>query len=172
MKTLSVQQPYATYICAGIKTVENRTWNTDYRGKLLIHASGEAYVYPDMRCLPESWYTKILEFIDQRDWSEAKQGMLNFYDLIDDAYIFYGKEPAKEEPPEQWIEQAVEKYGAFMPSSALIGFCDLVDVVQDSKDDFAKQKQGMYHWILSEPYVFDKPILDVVGRRLLWDYKA
>jgi hypothetical protein len=35
---LSVRQPWASLIIAGIKDVENRTWQTHYRGKLLIHA--------------------------------------------------------------------------------------------------------------------------------------
>jgi len=38
MKALSIRQPYAWLIVSGIKTLENRTWRTDYRGPLLIHA--------------------------------------------------------------------------------------------------------------------------------------
>jgi hypothetical protein len=39
MKALTVKQPWAQLICAGIKTVENRTWKTNFRGRVLIHAS-------------------------------------------------------------------------------------------------------------------------------------
>ncbi|HQS59982.1 MAG: hypothetical protein B7Y56_03495 [Gallionellales bacterium 35-53-114] len=39
MKTLSVQQPWATFIAQGWKTIEVRSWKTDYRGPLLIAAS-------------------------------------------------------------------------------------------------------------------------------------
>jgi len=39
MKTLSNRQPWAWLIVQGIKTVENRSWATPYRGPLLIHAS-------------------------------------------------------------------------------------------------------------------------------------
>lgn len=39
MKTLSVKQPWAWLICAGYKDIENRTWKTNHRGKLLIHAT-------------------------------------------------------------------------------------------------------------------------------------
>lgn len=39
MKVLSIRQPWAHLIIAGIKRIENRTWNTNYRGPLLIHAS-------------------------------------------------------------------------------------------------------------------------------------
>ncbi len=36
---ISIQQPWAWLIVHGFKDVENRTWATNYRGKLLIHAS-------------------------------------------------------------------------------------------------------------------------------------
>jgi ASCH domain len=39
VKILSVRQPWASLIVNGHKDVENRTWNTRYRGSLLIHAS-------------------------------------------------------------------------------------------------------------------------------------
>ncbi len=40
MKTLSIRQPWASMICAGIKDVENRTWKTkELPGRILIHAS-------------------------------------------------------------------------------------------------------------------------------------
>ena len=38
MKTLSVKQPWASIIMSGRKEVEIRTWKTDYRGPLVIHA--------------------------------------------------------------------------------------------------------------------------------------
>lgn len=39
MKALSIRQPWANAIALGLKTAEIRTWKTDYRGLLLIHAS-------------------------------------------------------------------------------------------------------------------------------------
>jgi hypothetical protein len=39
MKALSVKQPWASLIAAGVKTIETRTWRTDYRGPLLICSS-------------------------------------------------------------------------------------------------------------------------------------
>ena len=39
MKCLSVRQPWATLIVRGYKDIENRTWDTAYRGNLFIHAS-------------------------------------------------------------------------------------------------------------------------------------
>lgn len=38
MKALTICQPYAYMIVCGEKRVENRTWSTNYRGRLYIHA--------------------------------------------------------------------------------------------------------------------------------------
>ena len=46
---LSVKQPWAALLAAGVKTVEVRTWATRARGPLLIHAAKTA----DAR--PEGW---------------------------------------------------------------------------------------------------------------------
>jgi hypothetical protein len=39
VKVLSIRQPWAWLIVHGHKDIENRTWDTTYRGPLLIHAS-------------------------------------------------------------------------------------------------------------------------------------
>ncbi len=39
MKVLSIIEPYATLIKNGTKKIETRSWKTNYRGKLYIHAS-------------------------------------------------------------------------------------------------------------------------------------
>ncbi len=38
VQALSVQQPFALLEVLGIKYIENRTWKTDYRGRIYIHA--------------------------------------------------------------------------------------------------------------------------------------
>ena len=38
MKTLTIKQPWATLIMQGYKRFEFRSWQTKYRGDLLIHA--------------------------------------------------------------------------------------------------------------------------------------
>ncbi len=39
MKVLSLTEPFATLICEGKKLVETRSWKTNYRGPIYIHAS-------------------------------------------------------------------------------------------------------------------------------------
>jgi hypothetical protein len=48
MKALSVKNPWAWLICSGLKNVENRTWKTNYRGRILIHAPAKE---------DRDWYT-------------------------------------------------------------------------------------------------------------------
>lgn len=38
IRALSIQQPWAWLIVNGHKDIENRTWRTDRRGRVLIHA--------------------------------------------------------------------------------------------------------------------------------------
>ena len=39
MKAISLKQPWASFIAIGQKTIETRTWKTNYRGELLIVSS-------------------------------------------------------------------------------------------------------------------------------------
>ncbi len=39
LKIISIKQPWASLIVSQMKDVENRTWATNYRGRVLIHAS-------------------------------------------------------------------------------------------------------------------------------------
>lgn len=41
MKVLSILQPWASLVILGHKKIETRSWNTKYRGELLIHASAK-----------------------------------------------------------------------------------------------------------------------------------
>ena len=44
MKAITIKQPWASLIVEGIKDIENRTWKTSFRGRVLIHAG--------MNCCP------------------------------------------------------------------------------------------------------------------------
>ena len=43
LRVLSVRQPWASLIASGRKTLELRSWETDYRGPLLIIAGGRPW---------------------------------------------------------------------------------------------------------------------------------
>jgi hypothetical protein len=39
MKALTMWQPHASLLALGVRTIETRSWGTDYRGPLVIHAA-------------------------------------------------------------------------------------------------------------------------------------
>jgi activating signal cointegrator 1 len=53
MKVLSLLQPWATLVVIGAKKIETRSWNTNYRGPVLIHASKKKI--PELLRLQCSW---------------------------------------------------------------------------------------------------------------------
>lgn len=76
MKTLSIQQPWASLVCAGIKNVENRTWKTaQVPGRILIHASSKK--------VTKNFYSKIPEEMESYIRND----------------LFFGNLPALEELP-------------------------------------------------------------------------
>ena len=57
-KALSIRQPWAALIVAGLKDIENRTWWTNYRGQFYIHAAKT----PDDIDLAEICFLRGLDF--------------------------------------------------------------------------------------------------------------
>lgn len=52
MKALTVKQPWAELIVAGIKDIENRTWRINYRGRVLIHSALSVVPREDLLVYP------------------------------------------------------------------------------------------------------------------------
>lgn len=52
MKTLTVKQPWAELIVSGIKDIENRTWRTNFRGRVLIHTAKSVVPREDLQEYP------------------------------------------------------------------------------------------------------------------------
>ena len=49
MKVLTVREPWASLIGEHIKLIETRSWATNYRGELYIHASQTLIPQKDIR---------------------------------------------------------------------------------------------------------------------------
>jgi hypothetical protein len=54
MKAISIREPWASLIHTGKKTIETRTWKTDYRGPLLLCASKK----PDWIEIEPGWISQ------------------------------------------------------------------------------------------------------------------
>ena len=81
MKALSVTRPWPTFMFRRdepVKTIENRTWFTPYRGPLLIHAA-------------RSWQGSALDFVWQKfgltglswDQHDYPLGIVGLVDVVD-----------------------------------------------------------------------------------------
>lgn len=68
MKVLSIKEPFASLISFGIKKVETRSWKTNYRGEIYIHASLTKSKIDDER------KEKLLKLLP--DGYEFKQGYI------------------------------------------------------------------------------------------------
>ncbi len=47
MKAITLEQPFASLVSLGIKTIETRPWSTDYRGVVAIHSGRSALPVTD-----------------------------------------------------------------------------------------------------------------------------
>ena len=70
MKAITIKQPWATLIREGLKEYEFRSWNTNYRGELLIHA-GQGIDKQDLEKFkdlnleyPKSRVVALVELVD------------------------------------------------------------------------------------------------------------
>ena len=82
MKAITISQPYASLISNGIKFVENRTWETKYRGEIAIH-SGKGTQYMTHKQMRENSlpFGTIVAFAQvqacvRRDWPDSRLSMM------------------------------------------------------------------------------------------------
>jgi hypothetical protein len=167
MKTLSIRQPFASLICRNIKTIENRSWDTSYREKLLIHASGKPLIWPAFEFLPRDFIKNYQKYYGTSIKTIPKE-YAEFIKWIEELSNFYHLEKIPFNQPED-IKDRVKKYGYALPVQAIIGEVELVNVVRNSKEVFAIP--GDFHWVMANPVLYDKPILNVMGKLRLWEYE-
>ena|ERR1700741_3287546 len=85
MKAITIKNPWAHLIVKGIKDIENRSWPTKYRGKVLIHSSQKIdhrFRAMNIMFTPEQW--EVLPEIEQR---KAVCGIYNSSAIIGEVDI-------------------------------------------------------------------------------------
>ena len=124
VKVLSIRQPWAWLIVSGLKDIENRTWRTDHRGTVYIHA-GKSFDWGAIHWLFEmsSTYPSLVGVMWQ---------VLSHFGLdASDASI--GTPPTRHQ----------EELGA------LVGKATLCDIIDDSDSVWAEPAN--WHWCFREP---------------------
>lgn len=79
MKVLSITEPFATLIMEKKKTIETRSWKTNYRGKLFIHASSTK--------IPKEWKNnnKLMNLVENKEMNYGK--IVCSCELVDCVYM-------------------------------------------------------------------------------------
>ena len=75
MKILTVRQPWASMIASGRKTVEVRSWRTQYRGELLVHSGRYACGDVRARALPRGVTLCVVELTDCVPYTHTAHGI-------------------------------------------------------------------------------------------------
>lgn len=82
MKALSIKQPWASLIAHGIKDIENRTWKTNFRGRIYIHASGKV-AFKNLSGLNPAMMGKINSRDIFEEWEYPKSAIIGEVDIVD-----------------------------------------------------------------------------------------
>lgn len=153
MKALSIKQPFAALIVHGIKDIENRTWKTNYRGKIYIHASSlinktylEIFNY-EQRCA-------IFHLVfDQCDSIVDENGNLKFTNqrkitsaIIGDVEI---------------VDCVVNHDSIWAIKTEIIG--------TTVENETLYRGKPTYNWVLANPVLYKQPIFDVKGKLSFWN---
>lgn len=130
MKALTISQPYASLIASGEKFVENRTWYTDYRGPLAIHAGkGTQYLTrAELASYPTSCIVAVANLVACVDLDRARRsherglafGALSRTGITLDQFLNH----EHTEGPICWVLQDVRKLDPFVPCSGARGLWD------------------------------------------------
>lgn len=146
MKAITIKQPWASLIVEGVKDIENRTWKTNFRGRILIHAGEDRKL--DKKPLDMVFNQKQLSVLNelytelQLCQKHEKYGVIIGSIEIVDCVINHESVWAEKTHSWNWLK------GDFIP-----------------KD----KRNVVYNWVLANPIKFDKPI-PCKGKLSFWEF--
>lgn len=140
MKTITIKQPWAHLICSGIKDIENRTWPTKFRGRVLVHAA----VTPWGKLKPDSCFSHIL--------TEDK-----FCDIVCEktmSGLYLDSYP----------------FGAIIGSVEIVDcVINHESIWAEKTDGYDLDSPIIHNWVLKNPIMFPEPI-PAKGKLSFWEY--
>ncbi len=145
MKVLSLLQPWATLVVIGAKKIETRSWNTKFRGTILIHASKKMTATQWDLCIEEPFRTALDKIKNLP--TGAIIGKVDIAGTIETQTI-------------------IECYEAGIPLKERKGYN-----VEDWNKEFlfGDYSAGRYGWLLKNPVAFSHQI-PFKGSLGLWDF--
>lgn len=156
MKVLTLKQPHATLVVLNAKRIETRSWNTNYRGTILIHA-GKAKS-PEYRQLANKH--QFHRYLDS-----GAQLPFEPFDLLPFGAII-GMADIIDSVPTERISKAetVPSWDAVVHSGGHTW------TITPDEISFGDYGPGRYAWLLANIVKFERPI-PARGMLSLWDYE-
>lgn len=151
MKAISLLQPWASLVVMGAKKIETRSWNTKYRGELLIHASRNMTV--GQKRLGQEF---------NRDFN-AGLGFIE--DLPTGAII--GRVILLDTFRTEGLHEIITLTANYWHIRNEIDF----DNAYDKEHAFGDYSPGRYGWLLSNPVQFKQPV-PAKGALSIWEYEG
>jgi hypothetical protein len=152
IKVITLTQPWATLVAVGAKQFETRSWSTNYRGPLAIHAG------------------KGLGDLSKHDFEELCNDD-PFYDAL-----AKGLAAGLQSGPGMFNSRTYFDPNA-LPRGAIIAVCDLVDCIPagglgvgEKEKAFGNFAPGRYAWLLENVRRLREP-LPARGALGLWDHE-
>lgn len=118
IKCLTLTQPWATLVACGTKKIETRSWKTNYRGALAIHAAKGFPESAQQICLTEPFASVLKRQTSIRViWDRARQRsdfplgqVIALCELTDCVQILEGGSIAQEEPEHSFGDYTYGRY--------------------------------------------------------------
>lgn len=143
MKAISLLQPWASLVVMGAKKIETRSWNTKYRGEILMHASKRK---------------------DDRGRSMAKYAP-EFYNALQTEVEFNGFDDL----PFGAIIGKVNITDTVLIQTLFHQIIVAPEDLSESEKAFGDYRDGRYAWMLSDPVQFKNPI-PAKGSLSIWEF--
>lgn len=143
MKALSIKQPWTSLIAHGIKDIENRTWRTNFRGKIYVHASGSPAKEPYKIFTDEQasiFIESDLDFNMLESYKHTSQ-IIGEVEIID-CVINHSSIWAEQTPIKGYTIEGEPLY----------------------------EHKPIWNWVLANPVLYEKPIINVKGKLSFWEF--
>ena len=144
MKAITMKQPWASLIVHGIKDIENRSWRTNFRGRVLIHASGSHGRKFSVDLTDAQTKAAFATIAKETMFGNMPFGAIIGSVEIVDCVINH---------PSIWAEKT-ENYTVSMNPKI---------------HENITGKKVVYNWVLANPVLFKKPI-PAKGKLSFWEY--
>ena len=158
MKVLSILQPWATLVVIGAKKIETRSWNTKFRGPLLIHASQRKIKLQEGMFDLISEMEKITGFMD--NYKNLPYGaIIGKVDIISTESSYMISSILRREQENWRLHPNREFMNKFLAAK----------IDHESELVFGDYSPSRYGWLLSDAVEFANPI-PAKGALSIWNY--